>query len=291
MPKNFNNCYEKFIQDQSVLGVIRVPVEVEYPSSTNNIDLLLLILTCDTTKHNCTFYYIKGNIRIQERWIETAYMKQCTIGGKDPNLLRWVLRGEIVVERDAQLAGLRNNIVNFPVEMKDRLLLIEFAQFLRKYQESREYVLDEQVLDAYACILQALHHWARIAIIEAGFYPDNMIWQQIRTINPGIYKLFEELTMSNETLKQRVQLVLLACEFSVVSRISNCCTLLLRILDSRPEPWSLEELKICLEIEDIHLELPMLLNKLIRKSLIKEVLVTNTSDMSELTIMYTIESM
>ncbi|MCR8644751.1 nucleotidyltransferase-like protein [Paenibacillus sp. N1-5-1-14] len=290
MPKNFNNYNDKFAHDQNIQGVIQVTIDEQPSLITQGIDLLLLILTCDTSKHNRTLYYIKGDIRIQEKWFLVSDFERLTAEGKDSEVSGWLIRGEIVVERDRQLTSLRNNIVNNPIDMKERRLLNEFVYFLKKYQESRAYLLEEQVLDAYTCILQALNHWAKIAIIEADDYPESAIWKQVRSINPGIYKLFEELTMSNETLKQRVQLVLLACEFSVVSRTSRCCTPLLRILGSRQEPQSLEELRDYPELANIYRELPMLLNKLISKSLVKEVLVTDTNDASTLVVKYRIES-
>lgn len=113
---------------------------------------------------------------------------------------------------------MRHRILEFPADLREHKLLVEFSLFLRKYLQSKEYILDEHLLDAYNNILEALHHWARIVIIEDGYHPEITVWRQIRAINPGVYKLYEELTMSKETLKQRVQLVLLACEFSVMSK-------------------------------------------------------------------------
>ena len=126
-------------------------------------------------------------------------------------------------------------------------------------------------MDAYGNVLEALLHWARIAIIEAGIHPELMVWEQIHKINPGIYKLYEELTLTTETLKQRVELVHLACEFSVMSKMEGCCALLIRILKSRPQPWSPSELHDHDLLRNLKLEIGLILKKLTMKSIVTEI--------------------
>ena len=96
---------------------------------------------------------------------------------------------------------------------------MEFSLFISKFIQSKEYLAEEHYLDAYSNILESLHHWARIVIIEENHYPELTVWRQVRLINPGVDKLYEELTLSSETLRQRVELVILACEFSVMSKM------------------------------------------------------------------------
>lgn len=173
------------------------------------------------------------------------------------------------------------------MELREHKLLIEFSKFLRRYLQSKEYILENHSLDAYNNILEALHHWARIVIIEAGIHPEVTVWRQIKSINPGVYKLYEELTMSKETIKQRVQLVLLACEFSVMSKMERCCKRVLDLLSSSTEAWSLQELQQSEVLSDIKLELPLLLNKLVKKQLAKEVIYAMDEDITLLEIRYT----
>ncbi|MOA36147.1 hypothetical protein D3C78_1576540 [compost metagenome] len=83
--------------------------------------------------------------------------------------------------------------------------------------------------------------------------------------------MLDELTDNKETLEQRIQLVLLASEFSVMSKMEDCCSLLIHILSSRKSAWSLQELMEVPDLVYIKAELPMLLRKLVHRSLVTEV--------------------
>jgi len=165
------------------------------------------------------------------------------------------------VRRSLELSGL----------IQEQELLVEISSFLTHYLQSKECLVGGYCLDAYSNILHALHHWAHLAIIEEGAQPELTVWRQVRSINPGIYKLYEELTLNNETVEKRVELVILACEFSVISKIVNYSRLLFRIIESREEAWSVVELRNHPDLRHIHFNLPLLLARLIKKSFLREV--------------------
>jgi hypothetical protein len=142
-------------------------------------------------------------------------------------------------------------------------------------------------LDAYSNILEALHHWARIVIIEEDNHPELTVWRQVRSINPGVYKLYEELTLSSETIRQRVELVILACDFSVMSKMKNCCKLLLRILEGRKTPWRIDEIQSHIDLQHLCINVSLLLNKLVNKSLVREVAITMDDSFSDIELRYT----
>jgi hypothetical protein len=277
----------KFRDDERIVSVIAVENPKQLPALTDGFDILLLIITKDLSLNNHITNYIKDEVRIQERWVDPSSLEHWIRYGQNRNIIHWLFKGEILLDHNTYLEGLRHRTLEFPADMREQKLLMEFSIFLRKYLQSKEYILDEHLLDAYNNILEALHHWARIVIIEEGYHPEVTVWRQIRTINPGVYKLYEELTMSKETIKQRVQLVLLACEFSVMSKMERCCKLLVRILNDREQPWGADELQEHPELSDIKIELPLLLNKLAKKSLIKEVAVPIDDDLNELVLQYT----
>ncbi|WP_372008481.1 hypothetical protein NBRC13296_23250 [Paenibacillus chitinolyticus] len=192
------------------------------------------------------------------------------------------------MDRQLYLEDSRERTPSLPEELRDRQLLSEFSLFLNKYLKSKSYILEEHLLDAYQNVLEALQHWARIVIIEEGETVQEAVWNQVRSINSGVYKLYEELTTSKETLKQRIQLVLLACEFSVMSKMERCCKPLIQCLDSRPEPWSADELLEQPEIQILGNNLHQLLNKLVKKTLVKEVAVPADAECSQLLLRYTL---
>ncbi|GGA11306.1 hypothetical protein GCM10008018_65590 [Paenibacillus marchantiophytorum] len=277
----------KFRNDQRIISVMAVDNPKQLPSLTDGFDTLLLIVTNDLSLNNHTTNYIRDASRIQERWVDPSSLEQWVRQGLNRNILHWLLKGEILLDQNTYLEGLRHRILEFPSDLREHKLLVEFSHFLRKYLQSKEYILDEHLLDAYNNILEALHHWARIVIIEDGYHPEITVWRQIRAINPGVYKLYEELTMSKETLKQRVQLVLLACEFSVMSKMERCCEAFIQILRASEQPLSSDELQQHPQLVEVKAELPLLLNKLVKKGLIKEVAILIDEEISEIELKYT----
>ncbi|MNI45289.1 hypothetical protein D3C73_997090 [compost metagenome] len=277
----------KFRDDTRIISLTAIENPKQLPALTDGFDILLLIITNDQSLNNHIVNYSKDDVRIQERWVDPSSLEHWIKHGDNRNIIHWLLKGEILLDQNTYLEGLRHRMLEFPADLRDQKLLIEFSMFLRKYLQSKEYILDDHLLDAYNNILEALHHWARIVIIEDGFHPEITVWRQIRTINPGVYKLYEELTMSKETLKQRVQLVLLASEFSVMSKMERCCKSLIRILDEREQAWSVNELQHHPELMEIKIELPLLLNKMTKKALIKEVAIPLDEDFHELELKYT----
>jgi len=277
----------KFREDPRVISVTAVENPKQLPALTDGFDILLLIITNDLSLNNHIINYIKDELRIQERWVDPSSLEQWIRNGDNRNIIHWLLKGEILLDHNVYLEGLRHKMLEFPVDLREQKLLFEFSFFLRKYLQSKEYLLDEHLLDAYNNILEALHHWARIVIIEAGFHPEITVWKQVRVINPGVYKLYEELTTSKETLKQRVQLVLLACEFSVMSKMERCCKALFSILQQSEQPWGADDLQNHPQLAEIRVELPLLLNKLARKSLIREVAIPMDEELNEVELKYT----
>ena len=80
---------------------------------------------------------------------------------------------------------------------------------------------EERGLDAYHTLLEGLHHWGQLELIERGIHPESAVWEQITGLNTPVRKLYEELTVSTETLGQRVELALLAYEFSMISKLES----------------------------------------------------------------------
>jgi hypothetical protein len=278
----------KLKENESVIAITAVDNPSLFSAITDGFDLLLLIIARDHACTNQQFHYIKEGRRIQEKWVSPEALDEFILHGEHRNIIYWILKGEILLDRDTYLEGLRHRVLEFPEELREHKLLIEFSKFLRSYLQTKEYISEDHQLDAYNNILEALHHWARIVIVEAGYHPEVTVWRQVKQINPGVYKLYEELTYSKETIEQRVQLVLLACEFSVVSKMERCCKLLLEVLSNREEPWSMQELQELPKLSDVRMELPLLLNKLIGKSLAREVVYALEDDLSLMELRYTL---
>lgn len=242
----------------------------------DGFDVLWLVLTNEQAYHGTINHYIKDSRHIQEYWVDHDSLHQWIMEGSNRNIIQWVLQGKIIVDKSSFLMILKEELLLFPKPMKEHRLFVEFSSFLRDYLQCKEYLRVDQILDSYSKILNALHHWARIVIIEHGDHPEITVWKQVRKINPGVYKLYEELTLSQETLKERVELVLLACEFSVMSKMRGCCNLLFRLMETK-ENWSLHEMQhyfISNQMYGVSKELSLILRKLVKRNMIHEEIIT-----------------
>ncbi|MDU0329078.1 MULTISPECIES: nucleotidyltransferase-like protein [Paenibacillus] len=214
---------------------------------------------------------MSGNSAYQLLHVGTREIELGILTGDQRDSVKYFLHGEIIWDIDGKLTTFRSYINKFGDSMKERRKLKEFAKFLKVYGEAKRYTAEQDLLDAYYCVLQALKHYARLELIEQGILPESSVWEQVRPLNSVVNKLFDELTENSETLEQRIQLVLLACEFTLASKMADCCELLLRILGSRKEAWSIQELVQNPELEHVRDELPLLLRKLVARSLAQEI--------------------
>lgn len=275
-------------QRKDLVGAVAIPDESGFSVLSEGNGLLLVLVTEDGTSDGSITHYIQDGLRIQERRISRSSLEERLAKREDRAFIQWMIQGEIWVDPQAYLTNVRAELLECPAVIKEQKLLAEFSLFLKRYLQCKEFLHADQILDAYSCILRAIHHWARIVVLEAGAQPESTVWQQVRQYNSGVYKLYEELTASSETLKQRVELVLLACEFSVMSKMGSCCSLLIRILENSDEPMGVEELLQHPSLKgQAAANLPLLLNKLARKALIKEVAVATETEWLSLELKYT----
>lgn len=241
-------------------------------SLLHDFELLILVI-CDDEEDiagSRIEHCVSGTAHYQMRYMGRNELTRWVISGENQEIVQCFLHGEIIWDEGGKVASLRNELIGFGNELRDRRKLKEFAKFLRTYVEAKQYARECDFMDAYYSVLQALKHYARIELIDQGIVPEHSVWEQSRSLNTVVYRLFDELTDSKETLEQRIELVLLACEFSVMSRMEDCCNILLRILGSRREAWSIQELIAMPELAHVKKELPMLIRKLVYRSLVKQ---------------------
>lgn len=240
-------------------------------SLLHDLELLILVI-CETVgpSDNYIEHFINGSTQYQMRYIGIEELKHWAVAGDRREIVRCFLRGEVIWDVRGELAALREELKHFGDGMREARKLKEFAKFLRNYVEAKQFAREHDFLDAYYRGIQALKHYARIELIDHGLAPENCIWEQLRDMNTVVYKLFNELTDNKETLEQRIELVLLACDFFLMSRMEDCCAVLLKLLGSRREAWSIKELIDRPELAHVKEELPMVIRKLVYRSLVKQ---------------------
>ncbi|WP_020618892.1 nucleotidyltransferase-like protein [Paenibacillus daejeonensis] len=264
--------YKTIYERQSgIISLMAITNPYDYSPLIDGMDLLLLVISEQADADRETEHVRMQGVHIQLRTIEPKRLERWLTGVENRSIIQWLMRGDILLDHGDYLAHIRQRLVEFPEALREQKRLVEFAAFLRTYLQAKQDLQDTNLLDAHSNILSALHHWAHIALIDEGIHPELTVWRQMRKYQPGIYKLYEELTVSPETLEQRVKLVLLACEFSVLSNMKSSCSLLMKVMHSRAEPWSIMELHRHPDLLVLHVDLSLVLQKLVKRGIIDEV--------------------
>ncbi|KZE67444.1 hypothetical protein FKV70_19545 [Paenibacillus ottowii] len=266
-----NLMHDELLQEDSI-GVIsyRKPGEYFHGSMLHDFDELILIIGEGRKPVRSIQHLLINGLKCQVLYTTLRCLKGWIIAGEQANIIDYVLEGRMVWERDERVRHLRQEIIEFNDPLREQKRFHEFSRFLVNYVQGKKAVREGRTIDAYQSVLKALDHWASIELIERGIYPKVHLWVQVQSLDRTVEKLYNELTLSTETLEQRVELVLLACEFSVMSKMEECSSPLLRILGSRREPWSIDELMNHPELEDLQIDLTVVLRKLVYRSLIRE---------------------
>lgn len=274
-----------------LMSIFVVHNPYSYNPLIDGLDMMILLVTeADKESDSAEHVRLEGE-RAIIRTLNRHELDFWITVGVNRNIIEWLVRGEIWLDRDGYLANVCERLKLFPESMRKKKQLIEFSGFLRTYLQAKQDLSDGNQLDAYSHILTALHHWAHIVLIVEGKHPELTVWKQLKRVHPGIYKLYEELTASPETLEQRVQLVILACEFSVMNNMKECCSILLDIMNSRQEPWSIGELQAHPAINELQVELSLVVQKLVKRAYIREVAVMQEhKDTSALELRYVVEN-
>ncbi|MCM3631040.1 nucleotidyltransferase-like protein [Paenibacillus glycanilyticus] len=263
---------ETYRSQLDVVGLAAIENPYPYNPMIEGLDVLFLVVresgASEATEHVC----LNGK-RTMVRTVDTGRLEQWIANRDNGSMIQWMVRGDILMERDNYLTNIREQLMLFPDIMREQKRFAEFSGFLRTYLLAKQDLEDNNILDAHSHVMTALHHWAHIVLIEEGHHPELTVWRQIRRVHPGVYKLYEELTASPESLEQRVRLVMLACEFTVMNKMKSCCSLLFEAISSRQEPWTICELQNYPSIQELHIDLSLIVQNLVKRAYVREVAV------------------
>ena len=277
---------ERYARRDDCIAAALVTKSMRHFRLLDGFDALVIVAATEPTVR-FTHHYSKDGWRIQERWFGRQTLESLLDSDVLPEVKMWLSSGEILTDKQGWLQTMREKMRAAESEGRELKMFREFCLFLRHFTLSKIELENGELLDAHSDILTAVHHWARLSIIESGAWPEMSVWKQVRKINAGIFKLYEELSSNAETLEQRVRLAHLACDFSVTSKLKAYCRPLMRILSSREEPWSAAELEDVPELAPMRGELHLVLKKLAKRSLIREVLVAGDPALEMLELKYT----
>ncbi|WP_164669987.1 nucleotidyltransferase-like protein [Virgibacillus doumboii] len=260
--------YQERASDSNTLGI--VIIEKTKPNSpiTDNFDVILLIIVKDAESQWQEKHYefddkTAGLHTVTEylfmEWIETSANRKA---------VQWVLDGKVIFDRNEYLARLRDQMRNFPHEKRDLRKAREFGKLVKSYSEVKDLYASEQYKDSYSRMVHSLHYLARLAVIEKGYHPEVTLWNQVRKIDPEVYKLYEELINSNEEIDKRLQLMILAADFAISTRAKVSAKHLLDIMASKDGAWSYGYLKQNSNVTPYQLDLTAMLSYLTEKGIL-----------------------
>ncbi|KAB8125609.1 hypothetical protein F9U64_22195 [Gracilibacillus oryzae] len=241
--------YQERASNPDTLGILIMEKNEEISPETDNFDTILLVVVSESDQKWLVKHYEYNNKSaalhviqqdVLEDWINTSRYRLA---------MEWIINGKIIYDRNEYLKDLKETLRVFPSDKRKLKLAIEFSKLTRNYSEGKNLYQSEDYLDSYSRMLRSLHYLGRISIIEKGYHPEVMVWKQVKRIDPQIYKLYEELIRSKEDLKKKVELMLIAIEFSINKIIDICSEHLIEIMQKREEPWGFGELKVHPELE------------------------------------------
>ncbi|RHW34789.1 hypothetical protein D1B33_14190 [Lysinibacillus yapensis] len=259
--------YQERASQSETLGVILATKREETMSITDTFDAVLLIVVENAEIPIYTKHYLHEDKKMAMHVITEELLNKRLNIGIDRRIVDWIFYGKVMFDRNEYLSNLRSRLQEFPYLGRKLKTGIQFSKLIRRYLEGKEFFNRGNYFDSYHHVVDSLHHLARLSVIENGLYPEVTVWSQVKKIEPSIYKLYEELVMSTETLDKRLELLFLAIEFLIGSRTNDGAQHLLETMLTK-ETWTTQELHNHKELKYYSKDLEVFVEYLIEKGCI-----------------------
>jgi hypothetical protein len=265
--------YQERASHRNTLGILMIEKKLNNSAIADTFDLVLFVIVKDAEQPVFIKHYVSNEQKAALYVVDEKKLNEWILLGSNRKVIDWVLNGKVLFDRNEYVHALRKRLLEFPQEIRQLKMGIEFAKLIRRYTDGKVFFETKQLLDAYNHIVHALHHLARLAVIEQGFYPEVTVWNQVKQIDPQIYKLYEELIESEETLDKRLELLFLASEFLIHSRIASGTAHLLKVLGEKKEAWTIGEITEHPDLKVYSIDIVIMLEYLVERNvlLIEEV--------------------
>lgn len=262
--------YQERASQLNTLGVLMVQKKQKLSHITDSFDVILLVLVKEADQPLFIKHYTYNDKKAAMHIITEAKLEEWLLLGSNRKIFEWLHEAKIIFDRNEYVANLKTELRDFPFNGRKIKMGLEFAKLIRRYVDGKALFEGHQFLDAYNHVVHSLHHLARLAVLENGLHPELTVWNQVKQIEPEIYKLYEELVYSEETLEKRLELLFLASEFMIHSRTKMGTAHLLEVLSSK-DVWLFNEIMSEQELIPYSVDLAVLLEYLIEKHLINVV--------------------
>lgn len=262
--------YQERASQLNTLGVLMVEKKQKLSHITDSFDVILLVIVKEAQQHLFVKHYTYNDKKAAMHVIAESKLREWILLGSNRKIFEWIHDAKIIFDRNDYVANLKTELRDFPFYGRKIKMGIEFAKLIRRYVDGKALFETHQFLDAYNHVVHSLHHLARLAVIENGLHPELTVWHQVKQIEPEIYKLYEELVNSEESLEKRLELLFLASEFMIHSRTNIGTNHLLDILSAK-EYWQFNEMMSEKELIPYSVDLSVLIEYLIEKHKIEVV--------------------
>lgn len=260
--------YQERASHPDTLGVIIATKRNNAIHITDTFDNILLIVVKNSEVPIYTKHYLYDDQKTAMHIISEETLYKWIYVGSNRKIIDWIVHGKILFERNEYLHNLRTKIQDAPILGRKIKMGIQYSKLIRRYLEARAFFNQGDYLDAYNYVIKSLHHLARLSVIDNGLTPEITVWSQIKKLEPEIYKLYEELVMSHESLEKRLELLLLAIEFLVNSKTKEGAQHILEIMAAQ-ENWTIQQLHNHKELRYYSKDLEVFIEYLIEKGCIQ----------------------
>ncbi|MBU9719850.1 MULTISPECIES: nucleotidyltransferase-like protein [Bacillaceae] len=257
--------YQDRSSDKNTLGIITMEKRSNMDANTDYFDCVLLVIVSEERPNWEVKHYAYNGYKVAMHLVNTKQIHDWLTNSTNRRVVDWLMNGKIVFDRNEFTKNFRQSMIDFPYEERKVRTGVEFSKLIRRFTDGKVLFHEGHYLDAYNQIVHALHHLARLSIIEHGFYPEVTVWQQVKQIEPEIYKLYSELVQGDESIEKKLELLLIANEFGLMKKTKLGSAHILELLKSKQGPWTIEEIKQQVGIDDYSLDLSILLEYLIQK--------------------------
>jgi hypothetical protein len=259
--------YQERASHPDTLGVLIIEKSEDSIPTTDTFDTVLLLIVKDAEQPVFIKHYSYEGKKASLHIVTEEKLRNWILLGSNKRIFDWLYNGKIVFDRNEYMAKLKEEIKEFPFYGRKIKMGLEFAKLIRRYMDGKAFFENRHYLDAYNHVIHSLHHLARLSVIENGFHPEVTVWNQIKQIEPEIYKLYVELVNSDETMEKRLELLFLASEFLIHSRTKVGITHLIEVLEEK-EYWTFNEMIKHEELVEYSVDLGMLIEYLIDRGYI-----------------------
>ncbi|WP_147804148.1 nucleotidyltransferase-like protein [Alkalicoccus halolimnae] len=268
MDEFMRELYQDRTGDPQTLAVIVVEKSKMEDAATDYFDGILLVIKDKTSKAWEIKHYEYKDMTIAMHIVNTTQINEWLANSSNRRAIDWLLNGKIIFDRNEYMKNFKEKMITFPEKERESRIGIEFSKLVRRFSDGKSLYYEGHYLDSFNQIVHALHHLARLAVIERGYHPEVTVWQQVRQIEPEIHKLYSELVTGTEPIDKRLELLLLANEFELATKVRLGSAHLISIMNEKHDAWNVDELKERVAMHDYSLDLSMLLEYLVKKGLV-----------------------